>query len=265
MANLFFPQLSSGAVAQYPIKKTTVTRSITNLLADGSMILQADAAASKLIWEMSFAELSPADATALQAHFQSCCGPYRAFTFIDPSDNMLTSSVDLTNSVWSKDPQIHIATGAADPTGGTNAFILTNNGSAAQRCSQQLLIPANYQYCFSLYASSAAPSTLNIVRQGSAALASDEAPVGTTWNRVVSSGRLNDAGTQFTVGVILAPGQQITLFGLQLEAQIQPSRYRPTLANGGVYPNCHFVSATLSMTSDAPNLFSTGFAVQTNT
>lgn len=265
MGNLFFPQLSSGAIAQYPIKKTNVVRTITNLLPDGSMILLADTPASKLMWEMTYTELAPADAMALQAHFQACYGPYHAFTFIDPTDNMLTSSVDLTNSVWSKDPQIQITTGASDPDGGTDAFVLTNEGSAIQKFCQQLTVPANYQYCFSLYATSAQPSTVAVAWQGSSAAANDELPVSTAWNRIVSSAQLNDAGTQLSVGVTLAPGQQVTLFGLQLEAQSQPSRYRATVASGGVYANAHFVSATFSMASDAPNLFSTRFAIETNT
>jgi len=265
MGNLFFPQLGSGAIAQYPVKKTRVVRSVTNLLPDGSMIVQADTPASKLVWEMNYSELAPADAIALQSHFQACCGPYHAFTFIDPTDNMFGSSVDLTATAWSKDPQIQITAGAADPIEGTNAFIVTNEGSAVQKFSQQLTVPANYQYCFSLYARSAQPSIVTAMWQGANAIANNELAVSTIWNRIVSSGRLNDAGTELSVGVMLQPGQQITVYGLQLEAQIQPSRYRPTVTNGGVYPNAHFVAATLSMTSDAPSLFSTRFAIQANT
>jgi hypothetical protein len=262
MANLFFPQLSTGAIAQYPIKKMLVTRNITNLLADGSMIVQADPDASKMIWQMAFTELPPADANTLQSHFESCRGPYHAFTFIDPTDNMLANSVDLSNSSWTKFPQIQITAGAADPNGGTNAFVVTNMGSAQQQVSQQLTIPANYQYCFSLFALSAQPTSLTLFRQGLTVTASDSVSIGTGWSRFVSSGRLNDPGTQFSVGISLEPGQQVTLFGLQLEPQIQPSRYRATVGSGGVYTNCHWASNTLQITSDAPNLFSTTFTIQ---
>lgn len=264
MGNLFFPQLSTGALAQYPIKKTAVTRAITNLLADGTMILQADSPASKLIWEMAFTELSPADASALQTHFQACVGPYHAFTFIDPTDNLLASSTDLTNTSWARSPLMTISSGTPDPNGGTGAFVLTNTGDASQQLTQQLTIPANYHYCFSLYALSAEPFTLELVRQGSVANAIDSFAVGPNWNRIISTGQLNDPGTQFAVGVNLAPGQQITVFGLQLEGQIQPSRYRPTIGSGGVYSNAHWTSDTLMMISQAPNLFSTSFAIQTN-
>lgn len=264
MANLFFPQLSTGAIAQYPIKKTLVSRSITNLLPDGSMILQADPGASKLIWEMSFSELATADSQALQAHFEACYGPYYAFTFIDPTDNMLASSADLTNTAWTKDPQIQIVAGTADPSGGSSAFMVTNAGSAPQNISQRVAVPAGYQYCFSLFALSAVPAALTVLRQGTSATATDILQVRTAWTRFVSSGQLNDSGTQFSIVITLNPGQQIKLFGLQLEAQIQPSRYRPTVANGGVYPLCHWTSDTFPLVAEAPNLFSTGFAIETN-
>jgi hypothetical protein len=177
---------------------------------------------------------------------------------------MLVNSSDPTNAVWTKDPQIEITAGAADPTGGNNAVLVTNAGNATRTLSQQLKVPANYQYCFSLYVVSVQPTTLTLFRQGTNTAANEDIAVSNSWRRVVSSGRLNDAGAQFNVGVNLAPGQQVTLFGLQLEAQIQPSRYRPTLASGGVYANCHFMSPTLPITSHAPNLFSTAFAIQTN-
>ena len=265
MANLFFPQLSSGAVAQYPLKKSRVTRTITNLLPDGSVVTLADSGAQKLIWQMTFNDLSPVDMQALQSHFQACCGPFHAFTFLDPADNLLSYSTDLSNAAWQKEPDIQIAVGVPDPIGGTSAFLLTNVGSAQQAVLQQLTVPANYQFCFSLYAAaSATPETLLINRIGTATAASANYSVGSNWTRFVSSGALNDSGTQLSVGVALAPGQQISIFGLQLEAQVEPSRYRATSGSGGVYSNAHWVSEILSVGSNAPNLFSTTFSIQTN-
>lgn len=264
MANLFFPQLSTGATAQYPLKKSRVTRSITNLLADGSVVSLADPAAGKLIWQMSFNDLSPADMQALQAHFQACCGPFHAFTFLDPADNLLSCSADLTNAAWQKQPDIQIARGVQDPAGETGAFLLTNLGSAPQAVLQQLTVPANYQFCFSVYAASTTPEALVINRIGTVAAASTDCSVDSSWTRFVSSGTLNDSGTQLNVGVTLAPGQQISIFGPQLEAQVEPSRYRATSGSGGIYANAHWVSEILPVGSNAPNLFSTEFSIQTN-
>ncbi|MBV9269065.1 MAG: hypothetical protein JO061_23040, partial [Acidobacteriaceae bacterium] len=69
MANLFFPQLLSGAVAQYPLRKTHQTRTVTNVLADGSMITFADPTAAKRIWQLTYSELTSADIGSLQQHF----------------------------------------------------------------------------------------------------------------------------------------------------------------------------------------------------
>src|ERR1700761_8140534 len=100
MASLFYPQLTSGAVAQYPIRKIRSVRTIKNVLLDGSMILFSDPDGAQLLWELSYTGLSDVDVQALQAHFNSCVGPFHAFTFIDPTDNMLVSSSDLTAAPW---------------------------------------------------------------------------------------------------------------------------------------------------------------------
>jgi hypothetical protein len=264
MANLFFPQLSTGAVVQYPLKKTRITRTIANLLPDGSVVSLPDPSAMKLLWEMAYTDLSPADAQALRVFFRSCCGPYHAFTFLDPADNLLSYSADLTNSSWQKAPNIQITAGIDDPTGGTGAWVLTNSGGASQTILQTLTVPANYRYCLSLYATSATTATLVLNRAVATGAASTPCTVGTHWTRLVSGGALDDAGTQLSVGLTLAAGQQITVFGPQLEAQVQPSRYRATSGRGGVYSSAHFVSDMLPLGSDAPDLFSTSFSIQTN-
>ena len=65
-------------------------------------------------------------------------------------------------------------------------------------------------------------------------------PVNPGWSRVVSSGQLNDPGEIFTVAIGLAAGQRIELYGVQLEAQVSPSRYRPTTQTAGVFPDAHW-------------------------
>lgn len=274
MSSLFFPQLSSGALAQYPIKKTRVVRTIKNLLQDGSVLASSDPGGAHLIWQMAYLELDLADLAALQATFSACVGPYHAFTFIDPTDNMLASSSNITQSsvptstgsilAWQNSTLIGIQSGIADPFGGTAAFTVTNNGQAAQEISQTLTIPANYQYCFSIYATASISSELVLVRQGTLPdQGSMTFSVGPGWNRLISSGRLNDSGTSFTAAISLAPGQQVSIYGPQLEAQISPSRYRATSGAGGVYPNAHWGMDQLPITAVAPNLFSTSFTIET--
>ena len=263
MANLFYPQLTSGALAQYPVRKVRLVRTVKNVLPDGSMILYSDPGGAQLLWQLSYTELSHIDVQALQAHFAACVGPFHAFTFIDPTDNMLVSSSDMTASPWQTSSLIQVIPGASDPTGGTGAFTITNTGQANQAITQTLQVPSGYQYCFSLFATSANPSAITMIRQGSVAQAQTSAPIGPNWTRVVSTGTLVDAGTGFTIGISLAPGQQVQLYGPQLEAQLVPSRYRPTAQAGGVYANAHWATDQLAFTADAPNLSSTSFSIET--
>lgn len=262
MPNLFYPQLASGAVAQYPIRKTHLVRTIKNILPDGSMFLYADAAADRRIWQLSYTDLPAADLNAIQAHFAACAGPLHAFTFIDPTDNMLTSSSDLTATAWQASSLLAITPGAANPDGASMAFTITNNAQATLELSQTLNVPAYYQYCFSAYVVSAQPTTVTLIRRGPSLQANSTVPVGTNWTRIVSSGQLSDSGVGFSVAISLAAGQQLGVYGPQLEAQIAPSRYRPTLVTGGVYTNAHFLVDQLPIVAQAPDQFSTSFSIE---
>jgi hypothetical protein len=262
MGNLYFPQLSSGAVAQYPIRKVRLTRTVKNVLADGSMIVYSDPDGGRLIWELSYTDLSTADSEAIRAHFDACVGPFRAFTFIDPTENMLLWSADLRTSAWQNSSLIDVVPGAGDPEGGSTGFLLTNTGQSNQEISQEIIVPANFQYCLSLYAASAQASTITVLRRGNSTEERTSVRVAPSWTRVVSSGQLNDAGTNLAVGISLAAGQRVQLYGIQLEAQLAPSRYRPTTQTSGVFRNAHWAVDQLTVIAEAPNLFSTSFSIE---
>ncbi len=263
MANLYYPQLSSGALAQYPIKKTHLFRTIKNVLPDGSLFLTPDIGYSYLLWNLNYSGLSGSDVQALQAHFAACNGPFHGFTFIDPTDNMLLWSSDLTNPAWQSSPLIKVQANTLDPFGGSNAFTITNNGQANQELFQTIAVPAGYQYCFSVYLASFQPATATLIRNGSSTTQSVTADVSSTWQRIVSSGQLSDSGSVFTVGLSLLPGQQLLVYGPQLEPQISPSTYRPTTQISGVYPDSHWSVEQLPIAATAPDLFSTAFTIET--
>ena len=216
-----------------------------------------------MVWELSYSGLSQVDAQALQSHFSACLGPLRAFTFIDPTDNMLVASGDFTSASWQKGA-IQITSGVVDPQGGSQATVLTNTSQANQQIVQTLNVPANYQYCLSAYMTCTQAATIALVRSGSTASDPTSLSIGPSWTRRVSSGRLNDPGTTLTAGMILAPGQQVTVYGMQLEAQLQPSRYRSTGQVGGVYPTAHWATDELGLVATAPNLYSTTFSIETS-
>jgi hypothetical protein len=208
--------------------------------------------------------LSFGDTTALQSHFDACAGPARKFTFIDPTDNMLVLSSNLAATSWQMSSLVNVAQGAADPAGNAAAFTVTNTAEVAQEIAQTLLVPASYQYCFSIYAASAAPSTITLERRGASFEEMTTAAIGPAWTRITSSGQLLDGGVAFTVAISLLAGQRVSLYGPQLEAQIAPSRYRPTGATGGVYAKAHWAVDELVITAEAPNLFSTSFSIETS-
>jgi hypothetical protein len=215
-----------------------------------------------MAWQFSYTNLPPNDLAALQDHFSACSGPVHAFTLIDPTENMLVSSSDLSGAPWQYSPLITFAPNAADPNGATSAFTVTNTGEASQEITQTLAVPSGYQYCFSLYAVSAQPASLSLVRRGPSTQDVLQTPIGPSWSRLVSSGRLSDSGTSLTIGISLAPGQLLTIFGPQLEPQLAPSPYRPATQRGGVYANAHWAEERLTVTADAPDLFSTSFTIE---
>jgi hypothetical protein len=265
MANLVFPQLSSGALAQYPIRKTNAIRTIKNILADGSMLVAADPGAGQLVWTLSYVALQPPDVSALQAHFEACGGPLRAFTFLDPTDNLLTNSADLTRAPWIAPAGVTIEGGMADPLGGTGAFYVTNAGSAPQQIVQSLpAAPVSFQYCFSVYAASTNGGMCSLIRSSANAQQMNICSLPPQWSRISSGGVLNDTGAGLSVAINLGAGQSVSLFGPQLEPQFAPSRFRSTYSSSGVYLNAHWASAELVFIADAPNLFSTSFSIETS-
>ncbi len=263
MANLCFPQLMSGSLAQYPIQKTRVMRTVKNVMPDGNMYLFPDRSASHLVWHLEYVELSQVEVEQLQSLFAMCAGPFRAFTFLDPTDNLLQWSVDLTNSVWTISPHIQVTPGIPDAFGGTAGFLLVNNGQTAAGIAQTVAAPANYEYCFSSYVCSNYSADLAMTRSGASATSSVRQSVTPSWTRVVSAGRLNDAGAGFTVELSLDPGQQALICGLQLEAQPAPSRYRATRQQGGIYASAHWGVDQLPIVATYPGQFATAFSIET--
>ncbi len=253
-------------MAQFPIRKTTTIRTVKNVMADGSMLVAADPGAGTLVWTLTYINLAPDDTQALQSHFSACGGPYRGFTFLDPTDNLLTYSADLTQAIWlAGAPVMSIRSGLADPEGGAGAFAVTNPSGANVQLSQTILAPVNFQYCFSIYAASAGPAKCTLLLSGANAVQSNTFAIGSSWGRIFSSGALNDSGSGLTVGVTLEPAQTLYLYGPQLEPQIAPSRYRSTYSNSGLYQNAHWAVPELIFTADGPNLFSTSFTIETST
>jgi len=100
---LYFPQLASGAVSQFPCKKVVHQRTVVNQLLDGSEVKLFDPAGCTVEWDLDLESLTSAEWNAMAALFQAAEGQLGTFTFLDPFGNLLSWSEALSASVWAAD------------------------------------------------------------------------------------------------------------------------------------------------------------------
>lgn len=245
---LIYPQLSSGALSQYPAMKRRTTRTILNSTSDGRFVKLIDAGAGVVQWQLHYTGLSDAELAALQQFFVAAEGSLNGFTFLDPSANLLSWSEVLSNSVWNAGPSLTLQGGIADPAGGSNGWQVTNAGAGPESLTQTLNAPAGYEYCFSVFARASQPTSITL----SVGSYSELCPVETSWSRIAGCGSGDVNAVSIAFGLTFAAGSVIDLFGPQAEAQGSPSTYQ-TSAEGGVYANARFRDDALSFTTLAPN------------
>src|ERR1041385_8610371 len=97
---LYFPQLSSGAIAQYPLRKRSVEKTIVNRSPDGTTIKYSDRGATFREWQLAFQNLNDSEMDALQQFFSACEGRLHAFTILNLTGNLLAWSEALGQPVW---------------------------------------------------------------------------------------------------------------------------------------------------------------------
>jgi hypothetical protein len=244
MAELFFPQLSTGALTQYPIKRVKSVHTAGYMADDGTKVMYFDPSGGSLTWQLSYAGLTQDEVASLEALFEACCGQFRAFTFLDPLANLL-------NPQWQPDATVQLS--------GT---VATNTGSVAAGVSQSLAIPSAYTYAFSVPGNRSADPSVNISIFASGPNSQNQVVLPLNRPLLVYSGALADTGLGLTIKVQLQPGQSIDLSQAQLEAQPAPSPFRPAL--GGIYTNAHWGSDELTFIAEGPNAFNTKFSIVTH-
>jgi len=250
---LYYPQLTTGAVSQFPVTRTATMRTVTNQLLSGDNIRMSDPAAATIRWQLKYSALTDDEWTSLEQLFEAAEGQLNTFTFLDPTDNLLAWSEDWTNSVWSADPMLEVTTGIADPLGGNGAVQITNNGQATQGIVQKIAGPSWFQYCLSVYLRSAAPTEVQLVFSSTGQQSANEISVTSSWTRVVMADNLSLNQDSIGFGLQLAPGTQIYAFGAQVEPQPAPGSYMSTTDQAGVYAATRFDSDSLTQITTAPN------------
>ena len=264
MANLFFPQLLSGALVQYPVRKIGQFRTVMNVYADGSVSAYPDAPAARLEWNLQFSGISNTELASLQSLYSQCVGPLYPFTFIDPTDNMLVSSSDFSKAPWVTPAGCMVAGGVTDPLGGTGAFSFVNASQVSGGITQTLQVPGNYQYCFSAYVRSASGGPVSLQMNTPATSKIQSFMTTPIWSRAILSAKLNDTGTSVTVSLVADPGVMIQVYGPQFEAQPLASTYKATTSRGAVYPSCHWTNSEMLVTALGPAVFAIECGIETS-
>ncbi|SPF33181.1 conserved hypothetical protein [Candidatus Sulfopaludibacter sp. SbA4] len=245
---LVYPQLATGAMSQFPVKKQRRLRTVVNRAADGSSVKLADANGEYTEWTLQYTKLSDAELATLQQFFTAAEGTLNAFTFLDPASNLLAWTDQLNNAVWVPGPLLTVAGGVADPMGGTNAWHLTNTGAGAQNISQTISAPAGYLYCLSAYVRSAQAATATMLLGAQRATV----PVTTGWTRIVFAASGDPTQASISFGLELPAGAAVYVYGMQAEPQAAASVYKSS-TTGGVYENARLRDDLLTITSTDVN------------
>src|SRR5579863_5682376 len=96
----WFPQIGAGSIAQFPLRRTRMWRSIANQLESSERILLPDTPAGQIEWRLSLQELTDAETGRLSDFFAAEQGQFGSFLFIDPMANLLGWSEDLSRPDW---------------------------------------------------------------------------------------------------------------------------------------------------------------------
>lgn len=250
---LYYPQLATGAISQFPVTRSSNMRTVCNELASGFTIRMADTGAQKVQWRLQYASLTDGERSSIEALFEAAEGQLTTFTFLDPIGNLLMWSEDWTNAVWTADPLLQVTNGVQDPFGSGAAVQLTNTAQTVQQILQSTSGPSSFLYCYSVYVKSNVPATIQLVVAAAGQTSLTAVASNATWTRAVTSGRLSVQQDGVGFGVQLPAGFQVDVFGAQVEAQPEAGLYKKTIDRGGVYSNTRFASDLISFIATAPN------------
>ena len=220
-----FPQLSSGANAQYPLVRVRSSRTVVNVMQDGSQVKFGDVATERTRWALQMHSLDEAERVAVEGVFMAVGGQLRAFTLLDPAANLLSWSEDFGKAAWVADPLLQ-------RTSGVGGWTLTNTGQVVQGIAQSVAGPAGFEYCFSVYVQGS--GSVSLVRSSGGVTETRGFVLTSERRRISTAGRLAVTGDSVQMAIRLSPGATATVFGAQLEAQPGAGAYKRSLGDSGV-------------------------------
>jgi hypothetical protein len=236
---IVFPQLSSGAMAQFPFLRRIAFRTLVNRAADGAEIRASDVDFAERVWLLSVNELSDQEWQEITDLFEQVEGRLQSFLFLEPGANLLSWPEQLSNPAWSMGAGLNVAGGQADPLGGTGAVHITSGGASGS-VTQTLNAPASFRYAGSIWARTAQSGALLQVDDGASQLVQAAFDNSNQWRRYSVGYNLPSASEFVALRIVVPANSTVEVFGPQLEAQASPSPYKKTLDQAGVYPNARF-------------------------
>ena len=243
---LAFPQLSTGAMAQLPIERTTRYRARRNAHTGGDLIELGDPDFEEREWTLALRELTDAELQALEDLFVASRGRAGTFTFLAPGANLLRWSESLTVAPWSLAGAL--VESQPDPLGADRATHLLASGQV----SQSMAAPSEYRYSATAWLRSAGAGASMQLSDGGATAFSVSVPGSSQWRRFVV--RYTSASSTDTVAFTLTsgPSSPLEVFGPQVEPQSAPSAYKMSTDRGGVFPNTRFDQDSLTDVATGP-------------
>ena len=240
-----FPQLSSGAIAQFPLVTKTRFRTLVNRAMDGSEIYASDLDFQSRSWELDLNQLTEQEWQNIVDLHQQVEGRLQDFLFLEPGGNLLTWSEVFNDPVWTRDAGITVTDNQPDPFGGTGAGRVTNGGAQGS-LSQVLNIPASLRYAGSVWARTGASGASLQVSDSASQVVEVTFDSSNQWKRYSAGYNLTSALESVAFKILTPAGSVVDVFGAQLEAQPAPSKYKKTLQQAGVYPNARFEDDVLA-------------------
>ncbi|MCC6364700.1 MAG: hypothetical protein IT165_14360 [Bryobacterales bacterium] len=259
----FFPQLSSGTIAQLPLIRSRRFRTLLNETSQYPSIRSLDPAAQKTVWDLTFQGLTDLERKAVEDLASATSGMLRSFTFLDPYDNLLPMSEDYQASVWQKDAGLIITPGQADPYGTHRASLLSNPTNVSRRLYQLLPIPCSFCFVSSVYLRTSVPAKTSLRIGALSEPTTQDFDTLTEWTRHDIHNIPSASQELLFIGVELPANTEIVIFGAQLEATLIPTDYKVTSGRSGVHESCRLGSDRLQWTTFGINNHSITLSVVT--
>jgi hypothetical protein len=258
---LYYPQLVSAAVAQYPLSKERRVRTLVNATSEDRRVTFSDIGDSRTLWNLYYSGLTAVERDRIEQLFSACEGRLRPFHFADPTRNLLARSEDLDQSPWSSGQMLQWTSGLSDPFGGTGARGLLNSGSTAQSVAQPLELPGTYACSFSVFARAATAVSVELARVGGSERKSSAYALTPAWQRIQFFSALADATSPSQFEIAIAGGDAVELFGAQVDAQPWASDYWRTGTSNGVYANARFAEDELAVLAEGIDSYAARVAI----